>query len=289
MNTSDKKTLKIQQNRLPARQKESSSVSSDNVSSARFQNRVSNNKASVPSKKSASVKNPGASRRQKTDSSSHREPRARRRKRLRQKQVRKQKLFLAAALIVLLLAVTGGMIRFRQQPSEILTINSACEAYRQDVETIAAEYRMSDYTDLILALMMQESSGRGPDVLQSSEGAYNKKYPQVPNGITDTAYSIECGIQELKYAMEKAGVSSPTDMDRIRLALQAYNFGADVYFSYLEKNGITSWSEKTSEAFAKMASGETARSEDDPFYETAGPWDYGDQKYPEHVLRYYHP
>lgn len=44
--------------------------------------------------------------------------------------------------------------------------------------------------------------------------------------------------------MEKAGVSSPTDMDRIRLALQAYNFGADVYFSYLEKNGITSWSEK---------------------------------------------
>lgn len=177
----------------------------------------------------------------------------------------------------------------RQQPEELLTINSACESYRQDVETIAAEYGMSDYTDLILALMMQESSGRGPDVLQSSEGAYNKKYPQVPNGITDAAYSIECGIQELKYAMEKAGVSSPTDMDKIRLALQAYNFGADVYFSYLDKNGITSWSEKTSEAFAKMASGGTARSEDDPFYETAGPWDYGDQKYPEHVLRYYHP
>ena len=204
MNTSDKETLKIQQNRLPARQKESSSVSSDNVSSARFQNRVSNNKASIASKKRASVKNSRKLRAaRKTDSSSHRELRARRRKRLRQKQVRKQKLFLAAALIILLLAVTGGMIRFRQQPSEILTINSACEAYRQDVETIAAEYGMSDYTDLILALMMQESSGCGPDVLQSSEGAYNKKYPQVPNGITDTSYSIECGIQELKYAMEK--------------------------------------------------------------------------------------
>ena len=90
------------------------------ISSARFQNRVSNNKASIASKKSASVKNPGASRRQKTDSSSHRELHARRRKRLRQKQVRKQKLFLAAALIILLLAVTGGMIRFRQRPSEIL-------------------------------------------------------------------------------------------------------------------------------------------------------------------------
>ena len=137
--------------------------------------------------------------------------------------------------------------------------------------------------------MMQESSGRGPDVLQSSEGAYNTKYPQVPGGITDVNYSIACGIQELKYSMEKAGVSSPTDMKGIRLALQGYNFGADVYFSYLEREGITSWSEETAEDFAKAASGNTPRSKDDPFYHTAGPWDYGDQRYPEHVLRYYHP
>ena len=137
--------------------------------------------------------------------------------------------------------------------------------------------------------MMQESSGNGPDVLQSSEGAYNTRYPQVPGGITDVDYSIECGIQELKYSMEKAGVKSPTDIGRIEMALQGYNFGADVYFSYLEENGITSWSEKTSEDFARMASGETPRSEDDPLYSAAGPWDYGDQKYPEHVLRYYHP
>ena len=38
----------------------------------------------------------------------------------------------------------------------------------------------------------------------------------------------------------------------------------------------------------KIASGETARSEENPLYTTAGPWDYGDQHYPEHVLRYYH-
>ena len=60
------------------------------------------------------------------------------------------------------------------------------------------------------------------------------------------------------------------------------------YFNYLEKNGITFWSVESSEAFAKIASGETARSEADPLYTTAGPWDYGDQHYPEHVLRYYH-
>ena len=61
-----------------------------------------------------------------------------------------------------------------------------------------------------------------------------------------------------------------------------------IYFNYLEKNGITSWSEESSKAFAEIASGETERSKEDPLYDTAGPWDYGDQYYPEHVLRYYH-
>ena len=194
-------------------------------------------------------------------------------------------VLIVAGLFVLLLSRLGTTAVHRGN----FSINAACEAYRADVEAEAANYGMSDYVDLILALMMQESSGRGPDVMQSSEGAYNKKYPQVPNGITDVDYSIACGIQELKYSMEKAGVSSPDDMNRIRLALQGYNFGADVYFSYLEKHGITAWSEETAEAFAQNASGGKARAQDDPLYETAGPWAYGDQKYPEHVLRYYHP
>ena len=147
---------------------------------------------------------------------------------------------------------------------------------------------MSDYVDLILAVMMQESSGQGTDVMQSSEGAYNTQYPQTPNGITDVDYSIACGIQELKYSMTKADVTGPNDIANIKLALQGYNFGADVYFNYLEKNDITSWSEESSKAFAEIASGETERSKEDPLYDTAGPWDYGDQYYPEHVLRYYH-
>ena len=45
---------------------------------------------------------------------------------------------------------------------------------------------------------------------------------------------------------------------------------------------------KVQKAFAEIASGETERSKEDPLYDTAGPWDYGDQYYPEHVLRYYH-
>lgn len=212
------------------------------------------------------------------------------RRALRQRQVHRQKILLAVSLTAALagIATLVFLLNSREKP-EILTINSSCEAYHADVETAAAKYGMSDYVDLILALMMQESSGQGTDVLQASEGAYNEKYPQEPGGIKDAQYSIECGIQELKYAMEKAGVQSPTDIENIKLALQAYNFGADVYFSYMEKQGNTRWSEESAEAFARIASNETLRKDDDPLRQPAGPWAYGDQKYPEHVLQYYHP
>lgn len=226
---------------------------------------------------------------QKHASISRRKKLALRRKRLRQKQVKRQKLMLAGIGFILLLTICWNRLLTGYQHQTEFFINSSCESYRTNVEEVSSRYGMSDYVDLILALMMQESSGQGLDVLQASEGAYNKKYPQVPNGITDVDYSIECGIQELKYALDKAEVTGPKDIKRIRLALQAYNFGADAYFSYLEKNGISSWSEESTEAFAQMASEGNARSEDDPLSKTAGPWDYGDQKYPEHVLRYYHP
>ena len=94
---------------------------------------------------------------------------------------------------------------------------------------------------------MQESSGQGTDPMQSSEGAYNTRYPQQPNGITDPSYSISCGIQELKYALDKAGCTGPTDLSKIRLALQAYNFGADSYFAYLEENGQTVWTAQSAQ------------------------------------------
>ena len=219
---------------------------------------------------------------------------AARRKQLirKRRQARRQKQALAL-LILMIIAVSCFVALIRILiPSvagrlEHNTINAACEAYRSDVQAEARQYGMSDYVDLILALMMQESSGQGTDVLQSSEGSFNTEYPHTPNGITDVDYSIACGIQELKYSMEKAGVTSPSDLAHIELALKGYNFGADSSLSYLAQNNITTWSVESSEAFAEKASGGAVRSEEDPMYITAGPWDYGDQYYPEHVLRYY--
>ena len=148
-------------------------------------------------------------------------------------------------------------------------------SYRPAVERAAAKYGMSDYVDLILAVMMQESGGRGPDVMQAAEGGFNTRYPHVPNGITDPEYSIECGVQELKYALDKAGCTGPTDLDRIKLALQGYNYGSAYIDWAMERDG--GYTKENAIAYSDMM---CAR--------PSWPYDrYGDKEYVDHVLRYY--
>lgn len=126
--------------------------------------------------------------------------------------------------------------------------------------------------ELIKAIMMQESGGKGLDPMQCSEGGFNTKYPRQPNGITDPEYSIACGVQEIKSCLERAGVKSPLDMENIKLALQSYNYG----------NGYLEW--------AKARGGYTlanAAEFSDMMAQKMGWNSYGDKQYVPHVLQYY--
>lgn len=154
-------------------------------------------------------------------------------------------------------------------------VSDAVLAYRPAVERLAARYGMGQYVELILAVMMQESGGLVPDVMQAAEGAFNTRYPHVPNGITDPEYSIECGIQELQYALDKAGCTGPTDLDRIKLALQGYNFGSGYIDWAMERDG--GYTKENAIAFSDMMCARPG-------------WNYsvyGDKEYVDHVLRYY--
>lgn len=148
-------------------------------------------------------------------------------------------------------------------------------AYRGIVEKYAKKYGMEAYVNLILAVMMQESGGRGTDPMQCAEGGVNTRYPHVPNGIKDPEYSIECGIQELKLAMEKAQVTSPTDMDHIKLALQSYNYGSGYIDFALKRDG--KYTEENAIAYSDLMCARPSW----PYSR------YGDKQYVQHVLQYY--
>lgn len=183
---------------------------------------------------------------------------------------------IAVLLIFLILFFTsfGGIITgFLESSTSSAALPAAVENYRPVVSAYAAQFGMTDYVDLILAVMAQESGGAGLDPMQASEGPFNTKYlPKGPNAITDPQYSIWCGIQELKQNLQLAGCTSPYDMEHIKLALQGYNYGSG-YITWAKSHG--GYSVANALQFSNMMAKEEGWSS------------YGDPQYAEHVLRYY--
>ena len=176
-------------------------------------------------------------------------------------------------LIVVLLGCAVSLFGGGSDSTSYTPVSAEVEAYTPLIQKYAKQYGIPEYVELIKAVMMQESGGKGSDPMQAAEGSFNKKYPHEPNGIKDPEYSIECGVQELKAAITSAEVESPIDMERIKLALQGYNFG-NGYISWAKTN-YGGYSYANAVEFSAMQAARLG-------------WEkYGDTQYPAHVLRYY--
>lgn len=176
-------------------------------------------------------------------------------------------------LIVVLLGCAVSLFGGGSGSNAYTPVSAEVEAYEPLIQKYAKQYGVPEYVELIKAVMMQESGGRGLDPMQAAEGSFNTRYPHEPNGIKDPEYSIECGVQELKAALISAEVENPIDMEHIKLALQGYNFG-NCYISWAKTN-YGGYSYANAVEFSTMQASRLG-------------WDsYGDTQYPAHVLRYY--
>lgn len=176
-------------------------------------------------------------------------------------------------LIVVLLGCAVSLFGGGSSSTSYTPVSAEVEAYEPLIQKYAKQYGILEYVELIKAVMMQESGGRGLDPMQAAEGSFNTRYPHEPNGIQDPEYSIECGVQELKAALISAEVQNPIDMERIKLALQGYNFG-NGYITWAKSN-YGGYSYANAVEFSTMQAARLG-------------WDsYGDTQYPAHVLRYY--
>lgn len=176
-------------------------------------------------------------------------------------------------LIVVLLGCAVSLFGGGSGSNAYTPVSAEVEAYEPLIQKYAKQYGIPEYVELIKAVMMQESGGRGLDPMQAAEGSFNTRYPHEPNGIQDPEYSIQCGVQELKAALISAEVENPIDMERIKLALQGYNFG-NGYISWAKTN-YGGYSYANAVEFSTMQAARLG-------------WDsYGDTQYPAHVLRYY--
>ena len=181
-----------------------------------------------------------------------------------------------AVVIILIIVLFGCAVSLfggGGNSNSYTSVSAEVEAYEPLIQQYARQHGIPEYTELIKAVMMQESGGRENDPMQASECGYNTRYPNTPNGITDPEYSINVGIQNLAACLSAAEVENPIDMEHIKLALQGYNFG----------NGYISWAKTNYGGYSYANAVEFSTTQ----AERLG-WDsYGDTQYVSHVLRYY--
>lgn len=175
--------------------------------------------------------------------------------------------------LIMLAGLAVALFGSGEGRSTYISVSAEVEAYTPIIQIYANQYGIPEYTELIKAVMMQESGGQGADPMQASESGYNTRYPHAPNSITDPEYSIDVGVHTLADVLNMAAVESPIDLDRISLALQGYNFGPG-YISWALAN-YGGYSELNAIEFSDMMAAQ---------YGWAG---YGDKAYVSHVLRYY--
>lgn len=177
------------------------------------------------------------------------------------------------SVVIILIVVLLGCAVSLFGSNAYTPVSAEVEAYEPLIQKYAKQYGIPEYVELIKAVMMQESGGRGLDPMQAAEGSFNTRYPHEPNGIQDPEYSIQCGVQELKAALISAEVENPIDMEHIKLALQGYNFG----------NGYISWAKTNYGGYSYANAVEFSTMQ----AQRLGWESYGDTQYPAHVLRYY--
>lgn len=179
--------------------------------------------------------------------------------------------FVISALCIIISSLLG--IIGSQQQTGKANVSAECERYRPLVVKYASKYGIPEYVELILAVMMQESGGRYPDVMQCSESGFNTKYPHAPNSITDPEYSIDCGVQTLQNNIVLSQCSSPADLDHLNLALQGYNYGSYYITWALAKDG--KYTALNASEFSDMMAARMGWAA------------YGDKQYVQHVMQYY--
>ena len=93
------------------------------------------------------------------------------------------------AIVIILIVVLLGCAVFLfgggSESTSYTPVSAEVEAYTPLIQKYAKQYGIPEYVELIKAVMMQESGGKGSGPMQAAEGSFNKRYPHQPNSIKD--------------------------------------------------------------------------------------------------------
>ncbi|MGM9903053.1 hypothetical protein A5844_000390 [Enterococcus sp. 10A9_DIV0425] len=124
---------------------------------------------------------------------------------------------LSLAILVILLFLLGRTYQSLKRVDQ----------YQAEITTAVEKYQMQDYENLVKAIILTESKGKGVDLMQSSESAHGQI-----GAITSQKESIDQGVSYLAEMIDEAQKQGCD----LATAIQAYNFGKD-YIVYVKNRG----------------------------------------------------
>lgn len=181
-------------------------------------------------------------------------------------------------LLVLFCALATIQAYFQHSTSAPLLFDrfANVKKYRPVIQSELKKYHLEKYTDVLVALMQQESHGKGGDPMQASESAGLAR-----NAIKDPKQSIQAGVKHFHKVLTY-GNQQKVDFPTV---VQAYNMGSG-YITFVAQHGG-----KHSEELAKQYSKAQVKKKPE-LYNCGGdknnfryPYCYGDFTYSTKVLK----
>lgn len=172
------------------------------------------------------------------------------RKQIKRKQIKRKHIILVVIFVVLVVVFIEqnkssyyiGEIDTEKIDDNVLNLKPKIE------DEMKKQNLNKYYTPFILAIVNQESRGRGTDPFQASESKCGRI-----GCITDIDESVEAGVKafkgRIKYAT-KSGFKRPS----FEMLAQAYNYG-NGYIDYLNENGYDDWTQANAKDFSKKMCG----------------------------------
>lgn len=166
-------------------------------------------------------------------------------------------------------------------------LSDEIKKYEEELEAAAKEYGFEAYVELFKALAEQRHyDGKKDDIFDMSGTSLNPN----PDKTLSRADSIELAAELFSACItattkiDKSAIPpAPSDVDGLRVILQAFEFESDGFVDYCKGE----YSEDKALEYAKIKSGNKERTDANEIQQK-GKWDFKDQKYPPKVLQFYH-
>lgn len=166
-------------------------------------------------------------------------------------------------------------------------LSDEIKKYEEELEAAAKEYGFEAYVELFKALAEQRHyDGKKDDIFDMSGTSLNPN----PDKTLSRADSIELAAELFSACItattkiDKSAIPpAPSDVDGLRVILQAFEFESDGFVDYCKGE----YSEDKALEYAKTKSGNKERTDANEIQQK-GKWDFKDQKYPPKVLQLYH-